>query len=95
MRLITIVVKEYGMMTVCEGKEPHATLQWQAPGLDIYTKGPIAKWYDQACHMANTAALDMHIPLISLHTVNRNRTKKQDLPRISEFTGVSLRKRLF
>lgn len=67
MSIVTIVVKDESMI-VSDKKEPKSRLVWRAAGLDVYVLGSIAGWrkQDQARHLAMTACIDRHIPVVSL-----------------------------
>ncbi len=66
---ITIHGEVLNGVIVCLGKLPRATLQWQAPGLDIYTLKIPAKMYAQACNAACNEAIARNIPARSLRRV--------------------------
>lgn len=70
-RIVTFESKYDGLMVIAiEGKSKGARLWCQAPSLDIYLKGSAAgASHDRLTNLACNLALEMHIPLISLHYV--------------------------
>lgn len=69
MRNVTFVSKYDGLMVIAnEGKEKGARLWCEAPGLNIYLKGAASgPSHDRLTNLACNVALEMHIPLVSLH----------------------------
>jgi hypothetical protein len=63
---VTIVIK-HDRATVVYGKQPKASLKFQAAGLDIFVKGSSASLHEDCIpNIAMNECLSRHIPLISL-----------------------------
>ncbi len=68
---ITIVSK-YDTLVVLPGKAKRARLEWRASGLEIWVKGPLGgTLYETAANLAMNAAINRHIPAISLRKVSK------------------------
>ena len=70
-RIVTFESKYDGLVVIAhEGKIKGSRLWCQAAGLDIYLKGTASgPSHDRLTNLACNVALDMHVPLISLHYV--------------------------
>jgi len=69
--VITIVSK-YQSLTVIDGKQPKARLEWRAPGLQIWVKGGLGgTMYESAANIAINAAIARHIPAIAVRRVSK------------------------
>jgi hypothetical protein len=67
--MITIVVK-YGSVTVVEGRLPKSRLIFTAAGLAVYQLGSSSEIHEDCIpNVAMNAALERHIPLISMKRV--------------------------
>lgn len=69
MEIITIDGRDGERLMVAAGRVRRATLQWQAPGLDIYLIGVSARMYATACNVACNEAIARHIPARALRRV--------------------------
>lgn len=71
MEEITLLTTWHGSCTVIDGRAKLSRLVWQAPGLNVYVRGPLGRFTDLFGNVAINHAIARHIPAISVRRVGR------------------------